>query len=416
MPLLASGRGIGAFAFSEPQAGSNVRALAALAQPAGDGRWTLHGRKMWIGSASWATSLNVFVRSPGTDGYPPGVHAFVVPQGAKGLRIGDELMTMGLRAMVQNELFFDGVLVDQSRLLGAPGAGMSVANEAFNQGRLGIVAMCTGAMKRAARLGLRYAQRRTVQSGRLLDAPLTLVRLAELTASIGALDALWQLVAQRIDEQREVPDELYAVCKIVAPDLACEGIDGVMQLLGGRGYLEPDELPRMLRDARVFRIGEGPTEVLNLFLGSRLLHHGKFLAFLDQQLGAADIAASLAEVAQVLGERKATPAGLRYALLGELTAAGTLFAITRQAESSDSWAQRCGPTYDQRARPRHGLVPSSLCCAAGGDSGRARARRPMGFQRARWKRGSTVPRRESGTWSPVRRVRRGTWTLGCAAR
>ncbi len=137
-------------------------------------------------------------------------------------------------------------------------------------------------------------------------------------------------MARRLDARLDVPEELYAVCKTASPDIACEGIDGAVQLLGGRGYLEPDELPRMLRDARVFRIGEGPTEALHLFLGARVAHNRDLLGFLEGELGAADAAASIEEAAQVLGARKATPPGLRYALLGELATAATLFAVTRK--------------------------------------------------------------------------------------
>ncbi|MEO1637048.1 MAG: AMP-binding protein, partial [Cyanobacteria bacterium J06631_9] len=139
LPLLASGRELAAFALTEASAGSHPVGMAAQATPTETG-WYLRGEKIWSGSAAWAGAINVFVQQYNAQGHAMGISGFVVPQGSVGLRQGPEALTMGMRGMVQNTIFLEGVPVSSAQLLGAPGAGMSVAQDAMMQGRLGLAA------------------------------------------------------------------------------------------------------------------------------------------------------------------------------------------------------------------------------------------------------------------------------------
>ncbi|MEF7613130.1 AMP-binding protein [Aquincola sp. MAHUQ-54] len=303
LPQLASGRVLAAFALTEPGAGSHPHAMRASAHPAADG-WRLQGHKLWSGAAAWAGLLNVFVREHDAEGRPAGISAFVLPRGRPGLRQGAEALTMGMRAMVQNAVHLEGVPVTQADRLGRAGEGMAVAQDAMSYGRLTIAAACVGGMKRCAQLIVRYAGRRHVAGGRLLDQPATLARLGELTAAIALLQALVDRLAAQLDAGRPVPEEAYAACKVLAPELYWQAVDGLMQMLGGRGYIESNGVPQMLRDARVLRIFEGPTEALAAHLGACLLRQPRPLLQFAGEGEAGDALRSLAHAGAATAGRQ----------------------------------------------------------------------------------------------------------------
>lgn len=289
-PVLAAGRQLAAFALSEPQAGSNPRAIGTRAVRA-DGGWRLSGEKHLIGLASWSGVLAVFARAFDAAGRALGTVALLVPEDAPGLAQGPEALTMGMRAMVQNAVRFDGVFVPDAQVLGAPGAGMEVAQDAMAFSRLGIGALCIGAMRRCAQLMLRYAERRDIAGGRLLDNAVTAVRLHELACAIEAGEALVTALARAVDDGRELPQDACSACKCVLSELLWEAADQLMQMLGGRGYLENNLAPRLLRDARVLRILEGPSEALYAHLGALARTSGNPLARWIGELSAAPGAA-----------------------------------------------------------------------------------------------------------------------------
>ena len=303
LPQLATGREIAAYALTESGAGSNPRAISAKAIPNPNGGWLLKGAKIWSGSAAWSSVINIFVQHLDTNGQSIGISGFVVPQGVKGLRQGPEALTMGMRGMVQNAVFLDEVLVNSEQLLGEAGAGMKVAQDAMMHGRLVLAAGCVGGMKRCAQLTLRYSKRRLVSTGNLLNNPVTLVRLSDLTAAITALETLVFTIGELLDRGVTVPEEVYAACKTSGPEFFWQAADQLVQLLGGRGYIETNIASQILRDARVFRIFEGPTETLNMFLGSRIINKGEELyRFLCEELDAPEIAQWLKTSAEQIDE------------------------------------------------------------------------------------------------------------------
>lgn len=359
LPDLAAGRRLSAFAITEPGAGSAVRSITSRAVPNGPRGFKLWGEKVYSGSAAWSSVIHVFVQLVDAEGRPEGVAAFAVPQRAPGLVIGTEALTMGLRGMVQNSLRLDGVEVGRRQLLGELGAGMEVAKDAMLITRLGIAAMSLGGMKRCAQLMHRYASRRHVATGRLLDNPVTLRRFGELLNAIAAVEALVTAVAELVDGGEEAPEEAFIVCKTAGPELLWQAADGLVQLLGGRGYIETNEASRLLRDARIFRIFEGPTEPLHLHLGSRAVHKGRAIeSLLADRLGAVDVAHRLREATErVHAHALATAsafadrtAAIRwaYAQIGEIATWATLSAALRHArgrtpsaalERAERWAR-----------------------------------------------------------------------------
>ena len=341
IPSLAHGRELAAFALTEPGAGSNPRAIAAKATSDSKGGWRLNGTKQWIGSASWAGVITVFVQLSQPN-QPSGVTAFALRQGAKGLRHGPEALTMGMRGMVQNAIFLNDVAVSDDNLLGTPGSGLEVAQDAMMFGRLGLAATAVGGMKRCAQLMLRYAQRRSISSGRLVENPVTLSRFTDLIASTAAVEAIVHTVADLLDEGVRVPDEVFVTCKISGTEYLWRAADDLVQLLGGRGYMESNIAAQILRDARVFRIFEGPTETLQTFLGASVLHAGNQLfAFLRDRLNGEDIVRRLHSAAEqiralyadgsaVFQDRTAMLSWVHFQI-GRVACAAILLAFLRHA-------------------------------------------------------------------------------------
>ncbi|MEL6554474.1 MAG: AMP-binding protein [Cyanobacteria bacterium J06621_11] len=290
LPNLATGRELAAFALTESEAGSHpfgIRTQATPVEKAVGSRarvWQLQGEKIWSGSAAWAGVTTVFAQQVDESGSSVGISAFALRKGALGLKQGPEALTMGMRGMVQNKVLLEGVSVDESQRLGAEGKGMVVAQDAMMYGRLAIAAACVGGMKRCAQLMVRYSKQRNISTGRLLDNPVVGARLSWLTNAIAATESLVTLSAERLDQGLAVPPEIYAACKIAAPEFYWQAADHLVQCLGGRGYIETNLAPQILRDARVLRIFEGPTESLAMYLGSRVLNQPDSLRVFFEEL------------------------------------------------------------------------------------------------------------------------------------
>lgn len=350
LPLLASGRTLGAFALTEPAAGSNPNGIEAVVKTTPNGEKILNATKMWIGSAGWAGVINVFARNIDADGKFCGTSAYAVPAEAIGLKMGPELLTMGMRGMVQNLVEFQNVRVTEAQSLGREGEGLAVAHDAMMHTRLALGALFLGAMKRCYQLMIRYAERRTgICAGRLLDNPVSRTRLSIIAAQISALEQSIATATELLDSGRTPPEEMMIVIKACGSEFLWQTVDWAVQMLGGRGYLESNILTQIMRDARVGRIFEGPTETLLHHVGSRMImREEELLTFLDE-LGAKDIGDQLCDAKHILKKQsveqaKAYPGrqarDLACSTMGDLTAKGLLWAIARRRQASGigGWA------------------------------------------------------------------------------
>ncbi len=303
MPSLATGRELAAFAMTEAEAGSNIRNLSSVGRPDPAGGWRLYGTKLWSGTASWAGVVNTFVRLSGSEDGSEGVTGFVLETNKPGLRHGPEAMTMGLRAMVQNQVHLEGIHVTEAEMLGSLGQGMTPASDAMEYGRFAIAAMSLGVIKRCMQLMLRHAERRVVATGRLIDNPATTLRVSELSAASTAIEALVMTVAAQLDADTPPPIDMYCACKTLGPEYAWQAADGLIQQMAGRGYVETNIAPQILRDARILRIFEGPTEPMHAHIGARLAHMpGALTGYVAEQLSAPEIAKQIAGAAGEIWE------------------------------------------------------------------------------------------------------------------
>ncbi|MBJ7899311.1 MAG: acyl-CoA dehydrogenase [Cyanobacteria bacterium RI_101] len=320
LPLLAKGRELVSFALTESGAGSNPRAIAGTGRPNPEGGWLLNGKKIWIGSGSWAGVVSVFVNLYDGEGKPQGMTGFVLRQDSPGLSYGPEAMTLGMRGVVQTEVILEDAPVQERQLLGAVGQGMSAAQEVMLFTRLAIATKSLGGMKRCAQLMARYSRRRTVGTGNLWENPLTRFRLGRLNAAITALETLVYRLADLLDAGVNIPTEAYIACKTSGPEFLGQAADDLIQLLGGRGYIETNLAPQIFRDARIFRIFEGPTETLNMFFGSSLIRPRKELQrFFVEILAAPQVWERLTAHTQSIYERwskQTQPFGEKNAALG----------------------------------------------------------------------------------------------------
>lgn len=270
LPQLASGRILASFALTEPDSpGSFPLSIQSRANAVNDSEWVLNGRKKWTGLGHWSSITNVFAQTYDINGQLQGISAFVVSSSAKGYQSGKESLTLGLNGIPQNDLFLEDLNVGKAYLLGDLGKGLLVGQRAMMLGRLGIAAICLGVMKRSIQLMVEYTQKRNVSGGRLFDNAMTQVYISNSLTALQSLEALVDFVCESIDEGRPLSEDFYLVLKIIGPEFCFQVCDRLVQLMGGRGYVETNVASRLLRDCRLFRIFEGPTETLSRYLGSK---------------------------------------------------------------------------------------------------------------------------------------------------
>lgn len=345
LPLLATGRQLASFGLTEPIAGTNVAGIQAQAIPQKQGEWKIRGMKRWNASG-WTGIMSVFVRLMDENNKLGSITGFVVPQDSEGVTIGPEVLTMGVRSMMQNSIYFDDVAVTENQVLGELGKGMEIVDDTFLIGRLYTATVALGAMKRCAQLMLRYASRREISTGLLLDNPLTLSILSELTVKITILDTLTKLCAKVLDQQQHLALEISMVAKIVASEDCVTASNNLMQLLGGRGYMEQNIAPQILRDAKLLTVGEGPNESLILYIGRSASFTNNIYQFLSETWQQETIANELKEAVNNIKEyylhtnisnfdRSATMT-YSYFMVGKVTIAAILYAVVNYAIENQS--------------------------------------------------------------------------------
>lgn len=337
LPGLATGRILASYALTEPHAGSFPNNIRGSFVADGPGRYRFNATKIYIGNAGWSTVVNVFGKLLNGDAQAAGFTGAVVRTDAPGVVLGAEHLTLGLRAAVQNQIDFRNVLVTEDELLAPAGESHRVSHSAMQMSRMVLGAVSIGALKRCLKLMHTYAKRRDIATGKLLDNPHTLAVMNEVVAQYTAVELLLALLTQRLEEQQPLPDELFMIIKVMATEFLSSASDKLIQVLGGRGYTENNVAAALYRDARVFRIFEGPSEALFYFVG--FLYRQRTLPrFLERQLGAETLVATLNACAeQLTAQSQALPGSSEYrshlvnGRLGELAAWATLLAVVRAA-------------------------------------------------------------------------------------
>jgi len=262
LPRMAAGE-LGAFSLSEPDAGSDVAALTATARRDG-GDYVLNGAKNWVTNGAHAQILILFAKTDPAAG-ARGISGFIVEAGTPGLEIGKPEDKMGLRGSDTVGLSLTDVRVPAERLLAGEGMGMKIALAALDGGRIGVAAQATGVAQAALDEAARYARQRRTFGKLLADHGPVQAMLAEMERRVVASRLLYQRAAWLREQGRPFTREA-AAAKLYATEAATYVTHRAIQVHGGYGYVKEYPVERYYRDARVFEIYEGTSEVQRLVI------------------------------------------------------------------------------------------------------------------------------------------------------
>ena len=268
LPPMTAGRELGAFALTEPQAGSDAAALALTATRDGDD-YRLSGTKIWITNAGEAARYVVFGTVDRSAG-KAGITAFVVEADTDGFRLGSKERKMGIRGTTGYELVFDEARVPAANRLGEEGDGLRVALSALGSGRVGIAACCVGLARSAMELAARYALQRRQFGRAIADQEMIQGMLAEMAVSVDAARLLtWR--AARMRDAGQPINSASSMAKWYASDTAMRVATDAVQIYGGAGYSRDNPVERLMRDAKGAQIYEGTNQIHRLIVAQQLL-------------------------------------------------------------------------------------------------------------------------------------------------
>ena len=267
LPRLIAGEAIGALAMSEPGAGSDVVSMTTRADRKGD-RFVLNGSKFWITNGPLAETLVVYAKTDPNAG-PRGITAFLIEAGMKGFSTAQKLDKLGMRGSDTCELIFADCEVPEENVLGAVGSGVNVLMSGLDYERVVLAAGPLGIMQAALDVVIPYIHERE-QFGRPIGTfQLMQAKIADMYVTANACRAYVYAVAKACDEGRTTREDaagaiLYAAEKATA--IALEAI----QALGGNGYINDYPTGRLLRDAKLYEIGAGTSEIRRMLIGREI--------------------------------------------------------------------------------------------------------------------------------------------------
>jgi acyl-CoA dehydrogenase len=273
LPRVAAGTALGAFALSEPDAGSDVAAMTTAARKDG-GQYILNGSKTWISNGGIADFYCVFARTmPGmsrADGSisAEGISAFVVEPGDPGFVIAERIDAMAPHPLAR--LVFDNCRIPVSRLIGTEGEGFRIAMRTLDVFRTSVAAAACGFARSALDAAVRHARTRSLFGRTLADFQLTQTALAEMATALESAQLLTYRAAWLRDRGQPFTAAA-AMAKLTATENAQAIIDRGLQMFGGRGVIQGEVIERLYREIRALRIYEGASEVQKLIIGRELL-------------------------------------------------------------------------------------------------------------------------------------------------
>jgi alkylation response protein AidB-like acyl-CoA dehydrogenase len=287
LPAMQSGEALGAFALTEPHAGSDAAALrtratrlgadggelAADAPVAAVAAYRLDGTKIWISNAPEAERYLVFATLDPSLG-ARGITAFLVEKGTPGFRFGAHERKMGIRACPASELVFEGAVVPAANRLGDEGQGYRIALSALGEGRISIASACVGVARSALEQAARYVQERRAFGAPLAEQEGIRFMVAEMAREVEAARALTRVAAAAKDRGEPLA-EVSSLAKWTASDAAMRVTTDAVQLFGGSGYSRETGVERLMRDAKGAQIYEGTNQIHRLIVADKVLARTK---------------------------------------------------------------------------------------------------------------------------------------------
>jgi short-chain 2-methylacyl-CoA dehydrogenase len=262
---LAAGKSIGAFALTEPGAGSDAGGTQTTAKPDGDD-WVINGSKMFITNAGTDISLLAIATARTPDGQ---ISAFIVPVGTPGFEIGRRLRKVGWHASDTRELAFTDCRVPQANLLGEPGKGFNQFLAQLDDGRIAIAALAVGQSQGCLDACLSYVKDRKQFGRPISEFQAIQFKLADMATSIHhARLAVYH--AGRLRQDGKPFKSEASMAKLFATEMAVDIAREAVQVHGGYGYIEEFPVARFYRDAKVLEIGEGTSEIQRIIIAREL--------------------------------------------------------------------------------------------------------------------------------------------------
>src|SRR5947207_8525689 len=267
LPKLISGEHVGSLAMSEPNSGSDVVSMATRAEKKGD-RFVLNGSKMWITNGPVADTLVVYAKTDAAAG-SSGITAFIIEKGMKGFSTAQKLDKLGMRGSDTCELVFDNCEVPEENVLSEVGRGVNVLMSGLDYERAVLAAGPIGIMQACMDVVLPYVHERK-QFGEPIGAfQLVQGKLADMYTTMNASRAYVYAVAKACD-RGETTREDAAGAILYAAEKATQCALDAVQLLGGNGYINDYPTGRLLRDAKLYEIGAGTSEIRRMLIGREL--------------------------------------------------------------------------------------------------------------------------------------------------
>ncbi len=267
LPKLISGEHVGSLAMSETEAGSDVVSMRLKAERKGD-RYLLNGSKMWITNGHEADTLVVYAKTDTTAG-PRGITAFLIEKSFKGFRPAQKLDKLGMRGSPTSELVFEDCEVPEENVLGKVNDGVTVLMSGLDYERAVLAAGPIGIMQSALDLVLRYTRERHQFGKAIGEFQLVQGKIADMYTAMNASRAYVYAVARAGDNSRLTRQDAAGAILFSAERATQVTLDAI-QLLGGIGYMNESPAGRLLRDAKLYEIGAGTSEIRRMLIGREL--------------------------------------------------------------------------------------------------------------------------------------------------
>ncbi|MCV9387906.1 acyl-CoA dehydrogenase [Reichenbachiella ulvae] len=265
---LAAGEIIGAFALSEPEAGSDATSQRTTAEDKGD-YYLLNGTKNWITNGNSA-SVYIVIAQTDPEKKHRGINAIIVEKGQEGFTIGPKENKLGIRGSDTHSLMFSDVKVPKENRIGEDGFGFKFAMQVLNGGRIGIASQALGIASGALELSLAYAKERKAFGKPIADHQAIQFKLSKMATEIEAARLLVIQAALKKDSKQDFVKEA-AMAKLFASQVAMDATVEAVQIHGGYGYVKEFHVERLMRDAKITQIYEGTSEIQNIVIARELL-------------------------------------------------------------------------------------------------------------------------------------------------
>ena len=268
LPELCSGKKIGALAMSEPNSGSDVVSMSLHAEKQGNKTYLLNGTKMWITNGPDADVLIIYAKTDPSAG-SKGITAFIVEKDMVGFSVGKKIDKLGMRGSNTSELIFDNCEVPEDNILGNPGDGASILMSGLDFERVVLAAGPLGIMASALDAVIPYTQERKQFGKSIGQFQLIQGKIADMYTTLNACRSYVYAVASACD-RGETTRKDAAGCILYAAEKATSITLDAIQILGGNGYTKDYPVERLLRDAKLYEIGAGTSEIRRMLIGREI--------------------------------------------------------------------------------------------------------------------------------------------------